>query len=140
MQPIIPDAIAAALPIVGEILTRALTDDRLKPWANALIAGVFLVLVAVACCWLAGNFTGDLTTSIGIVIAYCALLMRGSLAMLLQFFEAFGSPVANALFGPPTTSTPMPLPVKRPPTPLVIGSAPDVPTTSNTTTPTQPPL
>jgi divalent metal cation (Fe/Co/Zn/Cd) transporter len=106
MQPVIPDAIAAALPVIGEIVVRALADDRQKTWVNALIAGAFLVLVAIVCCWLAGNFTGDLTTSIGIVIAYCALLMRGSLGMLLQFFDLAGSPVANALFGHPPVVKP----------------------------------
>src|SRR5579885_249362 len=105
MQPVIPDALAAILPIVGEILTRVLADDRQKAGINALIAGAFLVLCATGCALLAGNFTGDPATSAGIVIAYCTLLMRGSLGTLMQFFGLAPSPAANLLFGPQIEST-----------------------------------
>ncbi len=97
MQPTIPVAIAAALPIGGEMLARGLTDDQLKTWQNALIAAFALVIVAIGCAWLAGNFTGNLQASILIIIAYIALLMRGSLAMLYQFFDLAASPLAPKL-------------------------------------------
>jgi hypothetical protein len=105
MPPVsIPLSIAAALPIVGQMLSSVLTDDRQKPGINALIAGFFLLAVAALCMVLAGNFTGNWIVGIGIIIAYCALLMRGSLGMLMQFFELTPSPIANVIFGKQPTA------------------------------------
>lgn len=109
MPPVtIPLSIAAALPLAGQIASSLLTDDRQKPGVNALIAAVFLLLVGVVCYLLAGNFTGSPASSIVIIIAYCALLMRGSLGMLMQFFDLTPSPIANAIFGKPPTAQPTP--------------------------------
>jgi hypothetical protein len=112
MPPVtIPLSIAAALPFAGQIASSLLTDDRQKPAINALIAAVFLLLVAVVCYLLTGNFTGNVASSIVIIIAYCALLMHGSLGTLMQFFEVAPSPLANAIFGKPTTQ---PVPAAAP--------------------------
>lgn len=133
MQPTIPTTIAIALPILGQILSSLLTDDRQKPGVNAAIAAAFLLIVAILCAVLAGNFTGNLQESLLVVAAYVALLMRGSLAMLMQFFDLVPSPVANALFGPPPAqivdSTPpvAPAPAALPPSLPPQGGAASVP-------------
>lgn len=134
MPPVtIPLSIAAALPLTGQIASSLLTDDRQKPSVNALIAAVFLLLVAVVCYLLAGNFTGSPASSIVIIIAYCALLMRGSLGMLMQFFDLTPSPIANAIFGkPPTQPTPAAAP-------LIVQRASTPAPASMTSRPAQPP-
>jgi len=129
MPPVtIPLSIAAALPIVGQMLSSVLTDDRQKSGINALIAAFFLLAVAVGCALLAGNFTGNWTLDAGVIIAYCALLMRSSLGMLMQFFEMAPSPIANAIFGKqPTAVAPpqaSPLIVQRASTPAPASMAP----------------
>lgn len=115
--PSIPQDIAVALPIAGQILVSLLIDDRLKPAINALIASAFLLACAAGCAALAGNFTGNWTADLALVVAYCALLMRGSLAVLIQFFELVPSPIASALFGKQPVPVPAPAPVHSPQSP-----------------------
>lgn len=93
--PTIPDAIAALLPIIATALSRWLADDRFKPSTNALISGAALLFTALACWFLAGNFTGNWQASILTILAYVAFLMKGDLALLLQFFDLAGSPLAH---------------------------------------------
>lgn len=136
MPPVsIPLSIAAALPIVGQIVSSLLIDDRQKPGVNAAIAGVFLLLVAAVCALLAGNFTGNWTLTIGVIVAYCAVLMRSSLGMLTQFFDLVPSPIANALFGKPPTLPATPAAAA----PLTIERASTPRPTMSATRPTTPP-
>ncbi len=85
MQPTIPQSVAAILPFLATALSSWLSHSTLKPAINALIAFVALVGTAVGSAYLAGNFTGNVQTSILVVLAYVVFLMQNDFKTLLQY-------------------------------------------------------
>jgi hypothetical protein len=102
MQLTIPTTLAAVLPLIATMLSGYLSSDQLKPGINALIALAALIVTALACFFLAGNWTGNWTASILSILGYIALLMSGDLSVLRQWL---------------TTSAPLPLYHRPTPTP-----------------------
>lgn len=106
MQPTIPQSVAALLPILATVLSSWLSHSTLKPAINALIAFVALVGTAVASAYLAGNFTGNVQTSILVVLAYVVFLMQNDFQTLLQYLVSAPS-ILNGF-----TKAPSPVPAR----------------------------
>lgn len=116
MQPSLSNDLAYILPLLGAILVHFLKSQRRAAWLNALIAGVFLVVIATACAWLGNDFIpGNLRASILVVIGYVVVLMNGALGMVMQYFEELTSPIEP----PPANPNPV-----RIPTALVMPKVP----------------
>jgi len=123
LQPTTPQAIAALLPLIATMLSSWLSQDRLPRFANALIALVALVMTALVCAVLAGNFTGNQQASLLAVLGYVAILMSGDLRVLYQFLVATPGPLAAAL-APPQPLAPSPISTaKTPPQPISFPSS-----------------
>ena len=104
MQPTIPQSVAALLPILATALSSWLSHSTLKPGINALIAFVALVGTAIGSAYLAGNFTGNVQTSILVVLAYVVFLMQNDFKTLLQYLVS----VPSVLNGFTKASSPVP--------------------------------
>lgn len=94
-MPTIPQSIAILLPFAASSIASWLSHDRLSGWANALIALFALVGTAVGAWLLAGNFTGNVATSVSAILLYVGVLMQGQLQVLQQFLLAAGSPLVH---------------------------------------------
>ena len=104
--PTVPQSIAILLPFSASSIASWLSHDRLPGWANALIAFVALVGTAVGAWLLAGNFTGNVATSVSAILLYVGVLMQGQLQVLQQFLLAAGSPLVHGSVAPvPATAT-----------------------------------
>lgn len=115
--PTVPQSVAILLPFAASSIASWLSHDKLPGWANALIALVALVGTAVGAWLLAGNFTGNVATSVSAVLLYVGVLMQGQLQVLQRFLTASGSPLmqgsvrvvpasAPAMIAPPTKVSP----------------------------------
>ena len=104
----IPQQVAALLPLLATMLSGFFSHDRLPRGVNALIALIALVGTAIACLWLAGNFTGNAQASVLAVLGYVAILMNGDLRAIYLFLATAPSPLA-ALVTPnaPTAAAPL---------------------------------
>ena len=127
MQPTPPQAIAALLPLLATMVSSWLSQDRLPRFANALIALVALVMTALVCAVLAGNFTGNQQASLLAILGYVAILMHGDLHVLYQFLVAAPGPLAAALAPPPPLAAPPAPTAKTPPQPISFPSSPQPP-------------
>src|SRR5579871_3942909 len=96
----IPQEVAALLPLLATMLSGFFSHDRLPRGVNALIALVALVATAVACLWLAGNFTGNAQASVLAVLGYVAILMNGDLHAIYLFLVTAPSPLAAMVSSP----------------------------------------
>lgn len=94
MQPTIPTLIASLLPLIASALSSWLNDDGLPPGRNALIALTAILVTAVACELLAGNFTGNWTASVLGTLGYVGVLMHGDFAVLYDYLLRKKSPIA----------------------------------------------
>lgn len=103
MQPTIPTLIASLLPLIASALSSWLNDDGLPPGRNALIALAAILVTAVVCELLAGNFTGNWTTSVLGVLGYVGVLMHGDFAVLYDYLLRKKSPIAP----PPANPNPV---------------------------------
>ena len=88
------------LPLLATMLSGFFSHDRLPRGVNALIALVALVATAVACLWLAGNFTGNAQASVLAVLGYVAILMNGDLHAIYLFLVTAPSPLAAMVSSP----------------------------------------
>lgn len=105
MQPTLPDAATFILPILGSIVIHYLKSRSLATWKNALIAGFFLLVVAIFCVWLGDGFVpGNARGSVLAVLAYVMILMQGALKMIMLYFEELASPLAS---DPPANPNPI---------------------------------
>lgn len=104
----IPTAIAALLPFLATALSSWLSDDHLPQKVNALIALAAIVLTAISCELLAGNFTGNWAASFLGTLGYVTILMQGDLSVLYQYLVAKPSPLKP--------QPPAPQPIVLPPT------------------------
>lgn len=94
MQPSLSNDLVYILPWLGAGLVHFLKGQRLPTWLNALIAGVFLVAISVACAWLGNDFIpGNVRASILVVVGYVVVLMNGALHIIMQYFEELTSPI-----------------------------------------------
>lgn len=137
MQLSVPQDLAFILPLVAAGLTRWLSSDRLAAWANALIALVFLVGVALVCAWLSGTFLlGSPQASVLAVLAYVALLMNGSLRTILLYLESIPSPFDAPKPSPVNSNPVTSIGTSAAPTPIVLasGASPVPPRASATDT------
>jgi len=108
--PTIPQSIAILLPFAASSIASWLSHDRLPGWANALIALFALVGTAVGAWLLAGNFTGNVATSVSAILLYVGVLMQGQLQVLQQFLLAAGSPLVQGNAAQSTASVAMTTP------------------------------
>jgi hypothetical protein len=133
----IPVSIAAILPLLATALSSYLNDDHLKPRTNALIALTALLVTAIACELLTGNFTGNWSVSVLGIIGYVALLMHGDLSVLYAFLMLTRSPLAPSPWVQPLR-TPVVTRAYTPPIAITLppGSSPVPPRAS---APTEPP-
>jgi predicted PurR-regulated permease PerM len=115
-QPTLPQTVAMALPFLATMISSWLSQDRLPRLANALIALVAIAITAICCVVLAGNFTGNLRTSVMATLGYVAILMQGDLRVLYQFLVDAPGPLAAALAPepPPAAKTPPPQAIMYP--------------------------
>jgi hypothetical protein len=95
--PTVPQSVAILLPFAASSIASWLSHDRLPGWANALIALFALVGTAIGAWLLAGNFTGNVVTSVSAVLLYVGVLMQGQLQVLQQFLTASGSPLVRGI-------------------------------------------
>lgn len=129
MQLTIPDTIAAILPFLATALSSWLSDDKLKPGINALIALCAILASAVACELLAGNFTGNWAISFLGTLGYVVLILEGDMSVLYGYLLRKPSPVApsdTTTFS--TTQQSVTTKAFQPPKPITL---PQKPTTSN---------
>lgn len=96
MQPTVPMAIAALLPLIATMLSSLLADDKLAPSTNAAIALTAILLTATLCEFLSADIPVSWTLRLIGVLLYVGVLMQGDLSVLYQYLVAKPSPIAPA--------------------------------------------
>lgn len=107
-MPALPPDIAFIVSLLVSALSNYLRSDKLPRWANALIAILSIVVIALAMVWLTTGFTANLRQDVLLIIGMIVALFSGlkEVSALLDILQAANSPLAPASSQPPTPIVP----------------------------------